>query len=228
MKREEDSRRLAETMVETGKSMGKKMVALITDMDQALGRATGHANEVIECIDVLKGQGPAEVRELSIELAAWMFYLGEKTKSVDEGRNLAQSMIATGKAFEKFKECIRLQGGDERVMDNPQLLPAAKSSVEVNSVASGYIAGTRCEQFGQALAILGGGREKKEDHIDHAVGLEFHKRIGDRVEKGEPLATIHYNSDARLSEAQKLLTENFLIQSDRVEPRPLIRRIIGQ
>jgi len=228
MKREEDSVRLAETMVETGTSMGKKVVALITDMDQPLGRAAGHASEIRECVDVLQGGGPADVRELSIELSAWMFYLGGKSKTVEDGRTLSIDMIESGKAFEKFKQCIRLQGGDERVMDNPQLLPAAKSSLTVNSVSSGYISGTRCEQFGTALAILGGGREKKEDHIDHAVGLEFHKRIGDRVEKGEPLATIHYNSDARLAEAQRLLLDNFLIQSEPSAKRPLIHRIIGQ
>jgi pyrimidine-nucleoside phosphorylase len=228
MKGEEDAIRLAETMVDTGKAMGKKMVALITDMDQPLGRAAGHANEVRECIEVLQGSGPADVRELSIELSAWMFYLGEKTKSIDEGRSLAAAMIESGEAFEKFKHCIRLQGGDERVMDNPRLLSEAKSSMVVNSVSAGYISRTHCEQFGLALAILGGGREKKEDHIDHAVGLEFHKRIGDHIEKGEPLATIHYNSDARLAEAQRLLADSFVIQPQSAQKRQLVRRIIGQ
>jgi len=98
-------------MVETGKRMGKKVVALITDMDQPLGRMAGHSNEVIECIEVLNGGGPADLRELSVELSAWMFHLGEKTKSVDEGRKLAESMIASGKAKEKFRQGIRLQGG---------------------------------------------------------------------------------------------------------------------
>ena len=117
MKREEDAVGLAEVMVDAGKSMGKRMVALITDMDQPLGRAAGHANEIIECIEVLNGKGPADVRELSVELSAWMFYLGEKTKSVEEGRKLAARMISSGEAREKFRQCIRLQGGDERVID---------------------------------------------------------------------------------------------------------------
>ncbi len=184
-------------MIETGKRMGKKVVALITDMNQPLGRLAGHSTEVQESIDVLSGGGPADLRELSLELSAWMFFLGERTKSVDEGRRLAESMVATGKAKEKFRQGIRLQGGDERVIDNPQLLPQARSRVEVTSASAGYITGTNCEQFGIALAMLGGGREKKEDKIDPAVGLEFRKRIGDRVEKGEPLVTIRYNADAK-------------------------------
>jgi pyrimidine-nucleoside phosphorylase len=229
MKREEDALGLAEVMVEAGKSMGKKMVALITDMDQPLGRAAGHANEIIECIEVLNGKGPADLRELSVELSAWMFYLGEKTKGVEEGRRLAERMISSGEAREKFKQCIRLQGGDERVIDEPNLLPKANSKVDVSSNAGGVLVATDCEQFGIALAMLGGGRETKEDRIDHAVGLEFHKRIGERIEIGEPLATIHYNSDAKLEVARHMVAESFVIDQDSggQAPRPLIRRIIG-
>jgi pyrimidine-nucleoside phosphorylase len=234
MKREEDAVGLAELMVDAGQNMGKKMVALITDMDQPLGRAAGHANEIVECIEVLNGKGPADLRELSVELSAWMFYLGEKTESVEEGRKLAERMISTGEAREKFKQCIRLQGGDERVVNEPELLPKAVSDIDVKSSVSGTLVSTNCEQFGIALAMLGGGRETKEDRIDHAVGLEFHKKIGERVEKGEPLATIHYNSDAKLTEAKSIVMESFVIDQDsggQTKPprpaKPLIRRIIG-
>jgi pyrimidine-nucleoside phosphorylase len=228
MKREQDAVNLAEVMIETGKRMGKKVVALITDMEQPLGRAAGHANEIVECIEVLSGQGPADLRELSLELSAWMFYLGERTKSVEEGRRLAETMIASGQAKAKFKQGIRLQGGDDRVVDEPRRLPMGRSHAEVTSPASGYISGTNCERFGIALAMLGGGREKKEDTIDHSVGLQFHKRIGDRVEKGEPLATIRYNADARLAEAKALIAQNYFVaQEPPSEKRPLIRRIIG-
>ena len=234
MKREEDAVGLAELMVDAGQNMGKKMVALITDMDQPLGRAAGHANEIVECIEVLNGKGPADLRELSVELSAWMFYLGEKTESVEEGHKLAERMISTGEAREKFKQCIRLQGGDERVINEPELLPKAVSDIDVKSSVSGTLVSTNCEQFGIALAMLGGGRETKEDRIDHAVGLEFHKKIGERVEKGEPLATIHYNSDAKLTEAKSIVMESFVIDQDsggQTKPprpaKPLIRRIIG-
>src|SRR5579872_1406508 len=228
MKREEDSALLAELMVETGQRMGKKVVALITDMNQPLGRMAGHSNEVAECIEVLGGSGPADLLALSIELSAWMFFLGDRIKSVDDGRLLAESMITSGQAKEKFKQGIRLQGGDERVVDAPELLPQARSRAEVSSHSSGFVTAINCEQLGTALATLGGGREKKEDTIDHAVGLEFHKRIGDRVEKGEPLVTIHYNSGAKLAEAQSLIAASYEIgEAAPSESLPLLRRIIG-
>ncbi len=228
MKREEDAVRLAEIMVDTGKRMGKKVVALITDMDQPLGRAAGHSSEIIECIDVLNGKGPGDLRDLSIELSTWMFYLGERTKSLDEGRQLAESMIASGQAREKFKQGIKLQGGDERVIDEPQRLPKARSRVDVLSEADGYITGTNCEHFGTALAMLGGGRSRKEDTIDPGVALDFHKRIGDPVKKGESLATIHYNADAKLGEAKAMVAASYFIAAEAPrEKKPLIRRILG-
>jgi len=228
MKKEEDAVRLAEVMVETGKRMGKKVIALITDMNQPLGRMAGHAHEVIESIDVLDGGGPADLRELSVELSAWMFFLGERTKSVEEGKRLAETMIASGRAKDKFRQCIHLQGGDPRVVEEPKRLPAARLRAEVASAAAGFVTGTNCEQFGIALAMLGGGREKKEDKIDPAVGLEFHKQIGDRVEKGESLATIHYNADAKLAEARGLIAASYQIgESAPRETPPLIRRIVG-
>jgi pyrimidine-nucleoside phosphorylase len=228
MKREEDAVQLAQVMIETGKRMGKKVVALITDMDQPLGRAAGHANEVAECIEVLNGRGPADLRELSLQLAAWMFFLGERTKSIYEGRELAEKMITTGEAREKFKRGIQLQGGDANVIDEPSRLPQARFKVDVPGVVSGYISGTDCEQFGIALAMLGGGREKKEDNIDHAVGLQFHKRIGDRVEQGEPLATIHYNDGTRLAEAQHLISASYFVSPGASHKgAPLIRRVLG-
>lgn len=227
MKREEDSVRLAELMVETGQRVGKKVVALITDMDQPLGRMAGHSNEVIESLEVLSGCGPADLRELCIELSAWMFLLAERTASIEEGRRLAETLIATGDAREKFREVIRLQGGDERIVDEPDRLPGTRGRAAVVSASSGFITGTNCEQFGIALAMLGGGRERKEDKIDPGVGLEFHKRIGDRVEKGETLATIHYNAETKLAEAKKLIASSYTFGATAPSPRPLIRRIVG-
>jgi thymidine phosphorylase len=157
-----------------------------------------------------------------------MFFLGERTKSVEEGRRLAETMVTTGRALEKFRQGIRLQGGDERVVDEPQRLPQARFQAEIASPTAGYITTTECEHLGTALAMLGGGREKKEDKIDHAVGLEFHKRIGDRVEKGDLLTTIHYNSDARLAEAKALITRSYQFEVEAPQgKRPLVRRIIG-
>jgi pyrimidine-nucleoside phosphorylase len=227
MAREEDAIRLAEIMVDTARRMGKKCVALLTDMDQPLGRMAGHANEVIESVEVLKGKGPADLRELSVELSAWMFFLGERTKSVTEGRALAEEMIASGKALERFRQCIRLQGGDPRIVDDPSLMPAAKHHLDVTSPKSGCITAMRSRDFGIALAILEGGRAKKEDRIDPAVGLEFHRRIGDRVKAGEKLVTIHYNSEARLAEAQKLIEDSFVFGEHEPLMPPMVRQIIG-
>jgi pyrimidine-nucleoside phosphorylase len=229
MKREEDAVRLAEIMVDTGRRMGKKVVALITDMNQPLGRAAGHSSEIIECIETLKGRGPADLRELSIELSAWMFYLGERTESLVEGRRLAEAMIANGQALERFKQGIKLQGGDERVIDEPQRLPQARRNVDVLSETDGYVSGTNCEAFGTALAMLGGGREKKEDAIDPGVALLFHKRIGDAVKKGESLATIHYNADVKLREAKDMIAGSYFIAREPPREKPrLIRRVIGE
>ena len=228
MKTEEDSIRLAEVMVETGKRMGKKVVALVTDMDQPLGQMAGHANEVWESVEVLKGRGPVDLRALSLELSAWMFFLGDRTASVEEGRSLAETMVASGQALEKLRQGILLQGGDPRVVDEPQRLPQARFRGEVAARSAGWITATNCENLGTALAMLGGGRERKEDKIDHGVGLEFHKRIGDRVEKNEKMVTIHYNSDAKLAEAKNLIGTSYVVSARAVqEKRPLVRRVIG-
>jgi pyrimidine-nucleoside phosphorylase len=227
MAREEDALRLAEIMVDTARRMGKKCVALLTGMDEPLGRMAGHANEVIEALDVLRGKGPEDLRELSVELSAWMFFLGERTKSVEEGRRLAEEMIASGKALERFRQCIELQGGQAGIVEDTSLLPRAKNQVQVSSPKSGYIRSMHCRDFGVALAILEGGRSKKEDRIDFGVGLEFHRRMGDRVTAGEKLVTIQYNSDARLAEARQLLENGFVIGEEAPLLPPLIRQIIG-
>src|SRR5438477_3871020 len=226
MQKEDDSVRLAELMVETARRMGKKAIALITDMDQPLGRFAGHSHELMESIEVLRGRGAADLCELSIELSAWMFYLGDRTKSVDEGRLLADKLLATGEALAKFKQGIALQGGDTCVVDDYSLLPQAQNCKEVRSPSNGFLSATNCMEFGIALATLGGGREKKEDAIDHGVGLEFHKRIGDRVTVGETLVTIHYNSGAKLAEASQHIEQSFVFTHERCPPKKLVRRVI--
>ena len=227
MEKQDDAVLLAEVMVDTARRMGKKCVALLTDMDQPLGRMAGHANEVAESIEVLRGRGPADLRELSIELSAWMFFLGEKSSSVAWGRSLAEEMITSGKALERFRQCIRLQGGDERIVDDPSLLPSAEHQLDITSNKAGFLTATRNRDFGVALALLEGGRNKKEDRIDPAVGLEFHRRIGERVKVGEKLVTIQYNSEARLAEAKKLIEDGFIFAEEAPLQPPLVRQVIG-
>jgi pyrimidine-nucleoside phosphorylase len=227
MKREEDAVHLADLMVETGTRMGKRVVALITDMDQPLGRAVGNALEVIEVLEVLDGRGPADLRELCLELTGWMFLLGGTVASVAEGKSLAAKQIASGRAKEKFREIIRLQGGDATVVDAPERLPRARHTFDVASVGQGYVIATECEQFGTVCVALGGGRAKKEDAIDPAVGLIVHKKVGDLVGRGETLCTLHYNDAERLDEARRLVETAYRFAPEPSSPRPLVRRVLG-
>jgi pyrimidine-nucleoside phosphorylase len=228
MKKIEDAANLAELLVETGKRMGKNVVALITDMNQPLGRKAGNAMEVVESIEILGGNGPADLRELCLELSAWMFLLGERVTTLDEGKRVAADMIASGQAREKFREIVGLQGGDVGVVDDPRRLAHARQTLDVKSASSGYVSAIQCEQLGMACVVLGGGREKKEDKIDPAVGLEFHKRIGEAVERGEPLCTLHYNAETRLAEARRLAETAYRIEPEHPKTiPPLIHRVIG-
>lgn len=227
MKSEEDAAHLARLMVETGQRMGKQVVALITGMDQPLGRCVGNALEVAECIDVLNGRGPDDLRQLCLELAGWMFLLGSAVGDIDQGRALAEQMIKSGKALKRFRSMVTLQGGDVSVLDHPELLPRAQHQMEVPSAKAGYVAAIQCEQMGTACVILGGGRERKEDAIDHAVGYVVHKKLSDRVETGEPLCTLHYNSEARGARARELILQSYQIGDAPVaETKSLVRRVI--
>ncbi|HUO34643.1 MAG TPA: thymidine phosphorylase [Candidatus Acidoferrum sp.] len=227
MKKQADAEHLAQLLVDTGTRMGKKVVALITNMDQPLGRKVGNALEVEESIEVLRGGGQADLRDLSLELSAWMLLLGESVRTIEEGRELAAMMISTGSALEKFREIIRLQGGDERVVDDTLRLPQARHKAYIKAKSPGYLARVDCEQVGVASMLLGGGREKKEDSIDHAVGLVVEKRLGERVVAGDTLVTIYYNLDQRLPPAVGLLERSFHIEDSPSAVPPLIHKILS-
>ncbi len=180
-----------------------------------------------ECIEVLHGKGPADLRELCDELSAWMFFLGKRTQSVEEGRKLAAEMIASGRARDTFREIIRLQAGDAGVVDDPSRLPHAKHTARIDAPRSGFVTAIRAEDVGVAGMMLGGGREKKEDSVDPGVGLTLEKKIGDKVEAGENLCTVHYNLDSRLVHAVGLLSRSFQIGEKPPPSSPLVRKIIG-
>ncbi len=229
MKSEKDAAFLAELMVETGERMGKQVVALITDMDQPLGNMIGNALEVVEVVEVLRGGGPDDLRELCLELAGWMLCLGGVAKTVAEGKQESARLISSGQALEKFRQMVEMQGGDPRVIDDAKRLPQAQSTVKVASAKSGYVGSLQCEQIGTACVILGGGRERKEDSVDPSVGIVLHKKVGDRVAAGEPIATIYYNAETRAARARQLIEASCQITD--VPPaakRPLIHRIIGK
>ena len=229
MKSEKDAAFLAELMVETGERMGKRVVALITDMDQPLGCMIGNALEVVEVVQVLRGEGPEDLRQLCLELAGWMLHLGGVSDTVAEGRKQSEMLIASGKALDKFRQMVELQGGDPQTVDDPRKLPQARHTITVSSPKDGYLASLQCEQVGTVCVILGGGRERKEDSVDPAVGIVLHKKIGDSISAGEPLATIYYNAETRAARARQLLEESYQItDSPAREKRPLIHRVIGK
>jgi pyrimidine-nucleoside phosphorylase len=227
MKKQCDAEHLARLLVDTGTRMGKKVVALITSMEQPLGRKVGNALEVEESIEALRGGGPADLRALSLEISAWMLLLGERVRTVEEGLSLAAEMISSGRALGKFGEIIRLQGGDERVIDDTSRLPQARHKAFITAKSSGFLSRIDCENVGVASMLLGGGRERKEDSIDPAVGLVIEKRLGDPIASGDPLVTIHYNLDQRLAPAAVLLDQSFHIAPSAPAPPPLILKILG-
>jgi pyrimidine-nucleoside phosphorylase len=226
MKTEEDAAFLAELMVETGTRMEKRVVALITDMDQPLGLRVGNALEVEEVLDVLRGRGPEDLRELCRELAACMLHMGGRAATIAQAKQLSDELIQSGQALEKFRQMVTLQGGDASIIDNPARLPRAKYALNVVSPQSGYVSAIQCEAIGTACVILGGGREKKEDAVDPSVGIILHKKVTDRVVVSEPLCTIAYNSEARAAQAKNLLLQSYEISDSLPAPKKLIRRII--
>jgi thymidine phosphorylase len=202
------------------------VVALITDMDQPLGLKVGNALEVEEIVELLEGGGPRDLRDLTVELAGWMFYVGDRTKTVEEGKALTEELIQSRKALEKFYAMVESQGGDVQSVRDVKRLPKAAQTLDVTASSDGFVTAIASEQVGTACVILGGGRERQEDAVDPAVGLVLHRKVGDRVKKGERLATIHYNSDTRAQRAKKLMEESYKIGPEAAAPRPLVHRVI--
>lgn len=226
MKTLDDSRRLARSLVDTGLRVGKRMSALITDMNQPLGRWAGNAVEVAESVATLRGEGPADLETLSVELAAEMIRLAGLAPDIDAARGVARRQIATGRALEVFARCIEFHGGDPRVTESDQHLPRAARRHVVTAPRAGWVAQLDAEAVGMAIVVLGGGRLRKEDGIDPAVGVRLHRKIGDRVEAGEPLAEIQYNDAARFDDARRRVETAYAIAEAPVEAPVLIRELL--
>ena len=225
MKSLEDARALARAMVDIGRGMGRKVAALITDMDQPLGNAVGNALEVAECVDTLRGRGPSDLEELSVELAAWMLHLAAG-EPLDAGRGRVREALRSGAGLAKFREVIALQGGDPAVCDDTGRLPRASRTVAVRAEAAGQVAGIGCAAVGTAAMILGAGRETLDSAIDPAVGLILHKKVGDAVARDEALVTLHVNDDNRLQEAVSMIRSAVRIGTAGVRPASLVREVI--
>jgi len=222
------ARELARVLVDTGKATGKPVRALLTPMEQPLGRAVGNAVEVIESIECLKNRGPADLMEVTMALTAHMLVLGGLAKVEQEGRAKLQTVLDSGAALEKFREMVAAQGGDARVVDDYSILPAAKliEDVVAPAGAAGFIATVDALKVGHAGMALGAGRENAQSKIDHAVGLTDLVKIGEPVAPGTRLARIHANDSGRLAEAKKLLLEGITWASVAPLQEEMIREVV--
>jgi len=217
----DQARILANLMVDIGKLAGSEVVALLSDMNQPLGHAVGNSLEVVEAIETLKGEGPHDFREHCLHVSAHMLVLGKRARDLDEGRAMAESAIANGSAFEKFRILVQAQGGDVSYVDDPGKFPRAKFIEVVNAHRSGSISQIQARSVGEAAVILGAGRAKKSDEIDHSVGIIIHHKVGYVIHQGEPLFTIHANDEMKLAEARALTLAAHAISDDISPPLPL-------
>jgi pyrimidine-nucleoside phosphorylase len=226
MKTPEDSEKLAKAMVRIGNNVGRQTMAVISDMSQPLGLAIGNSLEVKEAIDTLKGEGPEDLNELVLTLGSQMVVLAKKAETLDEAREKLIEVMKNGKALEKFKEFLENQGGDGSIVDQPEKLSQAPYQIEVPAKESGVIAEIVADEIGVAAMILGAGRATKEDDIDLSVGIMLNKKVGDRVEKGESLVTLHANREDVANVMEKIY-DNIRI-ADHADAPTLIHTVITE
>jgi pyrimidine-nucleoside phosphorylase len=227
MKEESDAIQLAKEMVEIGKSAGRKMTAVITNMDEPLGMAVGNILEVKEAIDTLKGNGPDDFVELIETLASHMLILGGAVKDFDEGLMRVRESIQSGKALDKFKQFVAAQGGDTKYIDHPELFEQADIIEEIRSEQDGFVGSIDAQEMGICSLILGGGRETKESVIDPTVGLVFSKKVADPVKKGDVLATIYGNDEEKVKRAVLHFKENYHIIEEKPTKPIMIREVLS-
>ena len=223
----EEGRKLARLMVAIGELSGRKVVALLSDMNQPLGWAVGNALEVREALDTLRGSGPEDFREHCLVAAAHMLIVGRKAANLETARSMAEGALESGRALESFRRLVQAQGGDVRYVDEPNRLPQALLVETVPASRAGYLLGINAREVGETSVELGAGRARKEDPIDHAVGIEIHHKVGDYVQAGEPLFTIHANDAAKLTAAKTRLLAAHQWSTEPVQPLPLFYDVIG-
>jgi len=222
----DQARQLAELMVSIARLAGRKAVALLSDMNQPLGYAVGNALELREAIDTLQGGGPQDFRQHCLEVAGHMLALGGLAQNEHEGHGLAARTLESGAAWEKFRLLVQAQGGDVDFVDHPERLPAARLVETIPAGRSGYLAGIHARMIGETSVLLGGGRARKGDSIDHAVGVVIHHKVGDLVGAGEPLFTIHANDEARLMQAREQVNAAHTWSDIPVDPLPLFYGVV--
>ncbi|MCH8094504.1 MAG: thymidine phosphorylase [Chloroflexi bacterium] len=226
MKNLEQAEELAELMVEIGDRAGRRVVALISDMNQPLGNAVGNALEVREAIETLRGEGPADFMEHCMVVAGQMLRLVGKASDLPAASDRAAAALADGSAFAKFRELVAAQGGDTKYIDEPERLPAAMLVKTVTAPKSGFVEGIHAAEIGYTAVGLGGGRAMKGDKIDHSVGLIVHHKVGDKIAQGDELFTIHANDEKKLAQAEARALEAHTIGPEPVDPLPLFYKTL--
>ena len=226
LKQEDDAADLARLMISIARGMNKACVALITDMNQPLGRTVGNSIELIEAFETLKGRGPDDLKALCRELSAEMFVLCEAAAKTDSGRELYDRVIASGAGVEKMRAIIQAQGGDARVLDDYGMLPGASNRQELVSSESGYVQAIDTEAIGHASMLLGAGRARLDTAIDLGVGLTIHAKIGDKVERDSPLVTLHFNDASCAEDAAAGIRGAFTIGNEQPTPTRLIKAVL--
>lgn len=221
-----EAENMADLMIDIGRKAGRKMVAVISDMSQPLGRAVGNALEVEEAVQVLKGGGPEDLRQLCLELAGEMIWIGGRAESFEEGKETARQVLSDGRALEKFRQMVRRQGGDDRIIEEPERMGSSRYSRDVLAGRTGFIAETDTREIGRASQHLGAGRLRKEDEIDFTAGIRMHVRIGDFVKEGDVLATLYGADSRRLEEAEIIMEAAIRISAEPTAPPKLIQKII--
>lgn len=225
MKNIDDSRRLAQAMTRIGRLMNKKVTCVLTNMDQPLGEMVGNSLEIIESIDILQGRGPTDSVALTVELGAEMLMLGGCAASLDAGREQVKKVLSNGQAFNKFVHMVRAQGGDEKAIHEPSRLPLAPNTFDIVAQQDGYIEAVKSSSIGLACNLLGGGRTKLTDTIDFGVGLKMRAKIGDKIERGQPLCTV-YAADKGVNEARARIEHAFSIVPNAITRPELIKERI--
>jgi len=225
MKTLDEARELARTMVDIGSLTNRKTIAIITDMSQPLGCEVGNANEIKEAIEVLNGNGPEDVTIIALTIASYMAVLGEAFKNFETSFDELNKIIKSGKAIEKLKELVMIQGGNPDLIDNPEKLPEAERHIEIKAIQKGYISEINAENIGVSAMLLGAGRKKKEDEIDPAAGITITKKVGDEVNPGDTICILHTNLE-NFKEAETIARRAFVISETKVKPVKYIYEVI--
>ena len=222
----EDARILSRLLVSIAQISGRKAVCMLSDMNQPLGNAVGNSLELLEAIDTLHGGGPNDFVEHCLSAAAYLVMLGKKAKNLIQARQMVEDALKNGKAWEKFRQMVITQGGDVKFIDQPDLLPKARFIETTNADMNGFVHWIDARIIGETSVDLGAGRAKKGDPVDHAVGIVVHHKVGDYVIAGEPLFTIHANSQEKLKLAKRQVLQAYKIEEEKCEPLPLFYEIV--